>query len=68
MQRVPRFQTSVGMFLRQSLGPTNPTVRFAKGEFLNDLPKFGSHLPKKQKDHKLEACNPLFLILNSWGG
>lgn len=32
------------------------------------LPKFGIHLLKTQKGYKLKACNPLFLLLNSWGG
>ena len=31
------------------------------------LPKTGIHLPEKQKGYKREACNPLFLILNSVG-
>jgi hypothetical protein len=35
---------------------------------MNDLPKFGIHLPKKLKGYVPEARNPLFLLLNSWGG
>ena len=34
---------------------------------LGDLPKFGIYLPKRQKGYKLNACNPLFLLLNSVG-